>query len=90
MLTGSGVAELEWLEHLPSNRLAATKKLRSLLADEADAVERHFMFLELEKLLYRIRDEDEPALADFERTCIEHDSEMDEVVELLSRKKLSK
>jgi len=78
--TGTTAGTLRWLEGLPSDRLAAIRQLRSLLAEEPAPVERHFMFLELEKLLYKSRDVFESALAEFEATCLTHDSEMESII----------
>lgn len=80
VLTGSAGANLEWMDRLPTDRLAAIKRLRELLASEADPVERHFMYLELEELLYQCRDIFESALGDFEKTCLAHDAEMDTIL----------
>ena len=78
--TGTAAGSLRWLEELPSDRRAAIKQLRNLLANETDPVERHFMYLELEKLLYKSRDVFESALDEFEATCLAHDSEMESII----------
>ena len=80
MRTGTAAGSLRWLDELPPDRLAAIKQLRSLLATETDPIERHFMYLELEKLLYKCRDIFESALAEFEATCLDHDSEMETII----------
>lgn len=79
VLTGTAAAGLAWAEHLPSDRLAAIKQLRKLLKSERDSFERHFMYIELESLLYKCRDVFESATAEFEQTCREHDAEMDSI-----------
>ena len=78
--TGSSAASGTWLDHLPSDRLSAIAQLRKMLADESDLVERHYMYLELEQLLYKSRDVFESALAEFESTCLAHDSEMEAMI----------
>jgi len=80
VLTGESAAKLAWLDQVPSDRLAAIKRLRELLASEADPVERHFMYLQLEERLYKSRDVSTSALDEFEWTCKAHDSEMDDIV----------
>lgn len=84
VLTGSAAAELAWTDELPPDRIAAIKHLRKELDRETDPLERHFLFLELEKVLYKCRDVFESALAEFEATCLQHDSEMETVCERLS------
>lgn len=78
--TGEHEENLGWLDGLPADSLAAIKYLRRLLADESNPINRHFMYLELEKLLYKCRDIFESALAEFEQTCREHDAEMDDAI----------
>lgn len=78
--TGTAAGSLHWLDELPTDRVAAIKQLRKLLAAESDPIERHFMYLELEKLLYKCRDVFESALAEFEATCLQHDSEMETII----------
>ena len=78
--TGSSAGNLYWLDRLPSDRLAAIKKLRELLASEANPMERHFMYLELEKVLYKARDVFDSALSEFEDACKAHDAEMDDIL----------
>lgn len=78
--TGTAAGSLRWLEDLPTDRLVAIKQLRNMLAGETDPVERHFMYLELEKLLYKSRDVFESALDEYEATCLAHDSEMESII----------
>lgn len=80
MNTGTAAGSLRWLEDLPTDRLVAIKQLRNMLAGETDPVERHFMYLELEKLLYKSRDVFESALDEYEATCLAHDSEMESII----------
>ena len=53
-----------WSETLPSDRISAIAKLRKLLDVETDPIERHFMFNELEIVLYKCRDVFESAFID--------------------------
>ncbi len=76
VFTGSAAAEMTWMDRLPSDQLAAIKKLRQLLVSESGPADRHFMYLELEKFLYKCRDVFESALAEFETTCEQHHEEM--------------
>lgn len=66
----------DWLQSLPEDNTRAIKKLRSLLASEADPCERHFMFLELEERLYKSRDAFASALDEFAQTCEDHHADM--------------
>jgi hypothetical protein len=69
--------DLSWLQRLPSDPVAAITRLRKLLDNSRDPVERHFMFRELEKLVYRSRGAFASALADYDEICVRHDGEMD-------------
>lgn len=80
VLTGSSAARLVWMARLPSDRLAAIKYLRALLTSEAEPMERHFIYLELEKLLYKSRDVFESAVNEFEQACQHHDAEMETIL----------
>jgi hypothetical protein len=74
---GDDSYDLEWLARLPEDGLAAIAKLRALLAEETDPIDRHYMFCELERRLYRSRDIFASALSEYDETCRAHDSEMD-------------
>ena len=68
--------DLGWLANLSDDRRSAVTQLYGLLEHESDLVDRHFMFSELEARLYRMRDEDEHALTEYDKACHSHDSEM--------------
>lgn len=44
--------DLSWLNGLPSDNVAAIGRLRTLLRDDPDPIDRHFMYCELEERLY--------------------------------------
>jgi hypothetical protein len=68
--------DLSWYNELPTDTRQAIAMLRALLASEADPIDRHFMFVELESRLYRLRDVEGEALAEFDAVCTQHDAEM--------------
>jgi HIRAN domain len=53
--------------------------LRKLLANERDPIDRHFMFAELAKCLYRSRDAFASALDEFDEACEQHHGEMETI-----------
>jgi hypothetical protein len=69
--------DLSWYEDLPEDPVAAIKKLRVLLRDDPDPIDRHFMYGELERRLYRSRDAFDSALDQYDEVCRQHDAEMD-------------
>jgi hypothetical protein len=69
--------DLSWLVALPSDHVGAIRKLRQLLEHDPDPIDRHFMFCELERRLYRSRDAFASALNEYDDACRQHDSEMD-------------
>jgi hypothetical protein len=69
--------DLSWLTSLPTDRVAAINRLRRLLTEDSDPIDRHYMFDELERLLYRSRDAFDSALDEYDETCRRHDAEMD-------------
>jgi hypothetical protein len=71
--------DLSWLARLPSDPLAAIEKLRALLVDERDPIDRHFMFHHLEECLYKARDSFRSALDEFDVCCATHDEEMESI-----------
>lgn len=85
VLTGTAAAALNWAEDLPSDRVAAIEHLRKLLDHESNPLERHFIYNELEKLLYKCRDVFDSALVQFMQTCRSHDAEMEAIRPLLVR-----
>jgi hypothetical protein len=48
----------------------------SLLKADPDPIDRHFRFCELERRLYKGRDQYATALEEFDATCRAHDAEM--------------
>lgn len=68
--------DLSWLSELPASDAGAITRLRRLLADERDPIDRHYMLCELESRLYKSRDAFVSALAEYDEACELHDSEM--------------
>jgi len=68
--------DLAWLEALPSDAVKRIPRLRALLADELDPIDRHFMFAALEADLYYCRDTFPSALTDYDDTCERHHQEV--------------
>ena len=62
------------------------EKLKSLLVNDPDPIDRHFMFSELEPRLYKLRDAEPDALADYDVVCVQHDAEMDRIRPVLHAK----
>lgn len=83
MWTGTAAAKLAWMDRLPTDRLSAITFLRKHLDKETNPVERHFLFNELEELLYKSREVFDSALAEYEAACVQHDSEMDGIRPIL-------
>jgi len=69
--------DLSWMKDLPANDTRAIPMLRRLLAEEQDPLDRHFMYAQLESLLYRSRDTFASALDEYDQACLQHDGEMD-------------
>ncbi|MCW3009907.1 MAG: hypothetical protein JWO90_311 [Solirubrobacterales bacterium] len=69
--------DLSWLDRLSANGGPSDiPKLRGLLLDETDPIDRHFMFCELEHRLYKSRDAFASALEEFDAACAQHHDEM--------------
>jgi hypothetical protein len=68
--------DLSWLRELPTTDAGAIPMLRSLLVDERDPIDRHYMLCELETRLYKSRDAFASALAEYDEVCELHHSEM--------------
>jgi hypothetical protein len=77
--------DLSWLETLPDDPQQAIAQLRTLLADERDLIDRHYMFHQLEENLYKLRDIPE-MLIEFDRCCEQHDAEMPSIRDALFAK----
>jgi hypothetical protein len=78
--------DLSWLRRLPSDPISAIDRLRQLLEQDPDPIDRHFMYCELEDRLYRSRDAFSSALTEYDETCARHDAEMDGIRDALLAK----
>lgn len=71
--------DLSWMDTLPNGDRPSIDKLRTLLADDPDPIDRHFQFAELESRLYRCRDLYDTALDEYDEVCRRHDAEMETI-----------
>lgn len=78
--------DLSWMDDLPDDPVMRIRRLRQLLSDDPDAIDRHYMFCQLEADLYYCRDTFASALDEFDETCVRHDAEMDGIREALFAK----
>lgn len=78
--------DLSWLYRVPADPIAAIRHLRQLLDEDPDPIDRHFMFCELEDLLYKSRDAFASAFDEYDETCVRHDAEMDGIRDALLTK----
>lgn len=78
--------DLSWMGYLPAAHGAAIDHLRRLLDQDPDPIDRHFMFCELERRLYRSRDDVPSALEEYDQVCVRHDAEMDGIRDALFAK----
>jgi tetratricopeptide (TPR) repeat protein len=78
--------DLAWLTGLPTDHIAAISRLRRLLTEDPDPIDRHYMYGELERRLYRSRDAFDSALDEYDETCRRHDAEMDVILAALLAK----
>jgi hypothetical protein len=69
--------DLAWMSGLPSDDIRAIPYLRNLLSQETDVLDRHFMYAQLETILYRCRDAFASALGEYDQACRQHDAEID-------------
>jgi len=69
--------DLSWMRDMPANDARAIPMLRKLLATEADVLDRHFMYAQLESALHRCRDAFASALDEYDEACQYHDAEME-------------
>ena len=76
---------LGWLADMPDDDSRAIAKLRQLLHQVGDPIDRHFIHAELEKRLYHCRAAFTSALDDYDVACKAHDSEMDVIRAALVR-----
>jgi hypothetical protein len=68
--------DLSWLATLDDDDETAVARLRTLLDDEHDPIDRHYMLCEQETRLYRLRDRRPAALDEFDDACEQHHGEM--------------
>lgn len=68
--------DLSWYHQLPAADAAAIQRLRTLLKDERDPIDRHYMLCELEHRLYASRNAFASALDEFDEVCNQHHAEM--------------
>jgi hypothetical protein len=68
--------DLSWYHQLPANDATAITRLRALLKDERDPIDRHYMLCELEHRLYASRTAFASALDEFDAACSQHHEEM--------------
>jgi tetratricopeptide (TPR) repeat protein len=78
--------DLSWLQRLPSDPISAIGRLRQLLRHDPDLIDHHFMYCELEERLYRSRDAFSSALQEYDETCAQHDTEMNDIRDALLAK----
>lgn len=71
--------DLGWMDSLTGSPASDIPLVRRLLRAEAEHIARHYLFGELERLLYRSRDAFGSALEEFDAICREHDAEMDQI-----------
>jgi hypothetical protein len=76
---GADDHHLSWMRELPEDGMRAIATLRKLLVRESDPLDRHFMYAQLETLLYRSRGVFGSALDEYDQACRRHDAEMDEI-----------
>jgi hypothetical protein len=69
--------DLSWGDTLSDDDWMAAGQIERLLLNERDPIDRHFMFAQLSKCLYRCRESHPDALDRFDAVCIQHDSEME-------------
>jgi predicted Zn-ribbon and HTH transcriptional regulator len=69
--------DLSWGDTLPDDPWKAVDRIERLLVEERDPIDRHFMFAQLEKSLYRCRSSHADAFDRFDNACRRHDAEMD-------------
>jgi hypothetical protein len=68
--------DLAWQPRVPQDRLEAMTFLRHELVSERAAISRHFMYAQLEQVLYAARDDVASALDEYDAACEAHHAEM--------------
>ncbi len=71
--------DLSWVDGLAGDSTRRIGQVRKLLTNEANPIDRHFMFARLEKDLYYCRDTFESALSEYDEACVAHDAEMEAI-----------
>lgn len=74
--TGKGEVELSWDGALNGETLHDISTVRRLLEGATDAIDRHFMWVTLERLLYAARDTFASAIPEYDAACEQHHDEM--------------
>lgn len=68
--------DLGWFHSLPDDASKRLIRLRKLLLSEESPLSRHYIFSELEALLYRFRDTFPSALPEYDEVCRKHDTDI--------------
>jgi len=68
--------DLSWADGLPDDPVRRIPRLRALLANDPDAIDRHYIFNMLEADLYACRDAFPSALTDYDETSERHHAEI--------------
>lgn len=71
--------DLSWSEGLSGDPVRDVARLREQLRSDPDPIDRHYMYTELERGLYRARDGFASALQEYDDVCRAHDAEMDTI-----------
>jgi hypothetical protein len=77
--------DLSWLNTLSADDAEGVQQLQVLLTKEDEAIDRHYMFCELEHRLYRMR-RSTSALDPFDDVCEQHHGEMETIRHALLEK----
>jgi hypothetical protein len=74
---GDDSYDLGWMNDLPDDKIRAIPVLRKLLGTETSILSRHYMYQQMEAMLYRSRSAFASALDEYDEACRQHDAEMD-------------
>lgn len=69
--------DLEWTDTLPMDTARRIPRLRTLLKEDPDPIDRHFMLAQLERDLYACRDVWPAALDEYDEVAEQHHAEME-------------
>jgi hypothetical protein len=72
--------DLSWMDDLSADTVKRIPKLRKLLEEDPDPIDRHFMFAQLEEDLYSCRDLWPTALDEYDQVAEQHHTEMIETI----------